>query len=508
MKNKILSILFISFFFFLGINNLGAQTEMNTTLTPEGVLVPRMTTSQRNAIANPIIGFLVFDITTNSFWFYSGGSWDNLRGAQGPAGATGAKGDTGAQGPAGPAGATGLKGDTGATGAQGPAGADGDSHWELNSSNIIYNDGKVGIGTNDPSIKLSVEGGSDVNATNGGILLLGSLNGQNMGLDNNEIQARNSGQAAPLHFNLEGGNTTFNRDGGNTGFGLTDPQSKVHIKGNAGVLSIEGSTHSFIQFYPDSYGAGRKAYFGFGGATSNTLTMANEFADGGLNFRTNGINNRIYINKDGNIGIGTAGPEAKLNIVSGTDVNNADGGILILGTLNGRNIGIDNNEIQARNNGQAASLYINIEGGDTQFNSLGGKVVIGDIPPSLRLGNYKLYVKDGILAERVRVALSSSSRWEDDAFGNYPSLTEMEQHIKKKSHLIGVPSAEELVETGIDVAEMDATLLRQIEWLWEYTIETDKDKQALVEKNIEQSEQIALLIERTERLEKILLDKK
>lgn len=493
MRHKISSILFIGFFLFLGINSLSAQTEMNTTLTPKGVLVPRMTTSQRNAIANPVIGFLVFDITTNSFWFYNGSNWGDLRGAQGPAGATGLKGDTGA---------------TGATGAQGPAGADGDSHWGLNSTKTFYNDGNVGIGTTDPSIKLSVEGGSDVNATDGGILLLGNLDGYNIGLDNNEIQARNNRNPSSLHFNLEGGNTTFNRDGGNLGIGTTSPQHKLHIKGNAGILNLEGSTHTFMQFYPDGYLAGRKAWFGFGSATSNTLTMANEFADGGLNFRTNGVNNRMYINKDGNIGIGTAGPAARLNIFSDSDVNASDGGFLILGSLTNQNIGIDNNEIQSRNNGQAASLYINLEGGDTQFNRDAGKVVIGNIPSSLRRGNYKLYVKDGILAERVRVALSSSSRWQDNAFGKYPSLTEMEAHIKEKSHLIGVPSAKELVETGIDVAEMDATLLRQIEWLWEYTIETDKEKQALAQKNKEQSQQITLLNKRLERLEQILLNDK
>jgi trimeric autotransporter adhesin len=46
--------------------------------TEKGMLVPRMTTTQRTAIASPAAGLLVFDNTTNSFWFYNGSSWTNL----------------------------------------------------------------------------------------------------------------------------------------------------------------------------------------------------------------------------------------------------------------------------------------------------------------------------------------------------------------------------------------------------------------------------------------------
>ncbi|MFH1120710.1 MAG: tail fiber domain-containing protein [Bacteroidota bacterium] len=46
--------------------------------TNRGMLVPRMTTAQRTAIASPASGLLVFDNTTRSFWFYSAGSWVEL----------------------------------------------------------------------------------------------------------------------------------------------------------------------------------------------------------------------------------------------------------------------------------------------------------------------------------------------------------------------------------------------------------------------------------------------
>lgn len=45
--------------------------------TTKGVLIPRMTTLQRTAISPVATGLLVFDTTSQSFWFYSG-SWTEL----------------------------------------------------------------------------------------------------------------------------------------------------------------------------------------------------------------------------------------------------------------------------------------------------------------------------------------------------------------------------------------------------------------------------------------------
>jgi len=46
--------------------------------TSKGVLIPRMTSSQRNSISSPAIGLLVFDTSTKSFWFYNSTAWINL----------------------------------------------------------------------------------------------------------------------------------------------------------------------------------------------------------------------------------------------------------------------------------------------------------------------------------------------------------------------------------------------------------------------------------------------
>lgn len=46
--------------------------------TSKGMLVPRLTTTQRNAITNKATGLLVFDTTVGSFYFYDGTQWVNL----------------------------------------------------------------------------------------------------------------------------------------------------------------------------------------------------------------------------------------------------------------------------------------------------------------------------------------------------------------------------------------------------------------------------------------------
>jgi len=46
--------------------------------TDKGMLIPRMTTAQRGLISNPETGLLVFDTTTNGFWFFNGAIWEEV----------------------------------------------------------------------------------------------------------------------------------------------------------------------------------------------------------------------------------------------------------------------------------------------------------------------------------------------------------------------------------------------------------------------------------------------
>ncbi|MBY0113134.1 MAG: tail fiber domain-containing protein [Phycisphaerales bacterium] len=75
-----------------------------------------------------------------------------------------------------------------------------------------------------------------------------------------------------------GGITYPNR----VGIGTASPATSLHIKGEAGMLNLEGQTHAYVQFYPQGTGVGRRAYIGIPGAGSNGFTVANEVSGGTL----------------------------------------------------------------------------------------------------------------------------------------------------------------------------------------------------------------------------------
>lgn len=52
-----------------------ASSMLDISSTTMGVLIPRMTTAQRTAIAAPATGLEVYDTTTGSFWYYNGTVW-------------------------------------------------------------------------------------------------------------------------------------------------------------------------------------------------------------------------------------------------------------------------------------------------------------------------------------------------------------------------------------------------------------------------------------------------
>ncbi len=118
---------------------------------------------------------------------------------------------------------------------------------------------------------------------------------------------------------------------------------------------------------------------------------------------------------------------------------------------------------------------MSLSGQEIMLLKTSGKVVIGDTTQIQTPGNYNLYVQNGILTERVKVALKHASEWSDDAFDHTPSLTDVETSINKNKHLLEMPSVNTLLQEGYELKEMDALLLKQIEWLWQYVIELSKD---------------------------------
>ncbi len=65
----------------IGTTSPDASSLLELNSTSQGILTPRMTTSQRNGISSPAEGLLVYDTDDNSFYYYSSGSWVALEGA-------------------------------------------------------------------------------------------------------------------------------------------------------------------------------------------------------------------------------------------------------------------------------------------------------------------------------------------------------------------------------------------------------------------------------------------
>ncbi len=97
-----------------------------------------------------------------------------------------------------------------------------------------------------------------------------------------------------------------------------------------------------------------------------------------------------------------------------------------------------------------------------------------------------LAVNGKIMATGVKVALSDASGcWPDYVFKKDYKLTplsEVETFITANSHLPNVPSEAEVKENGINMAEMDAVLLRKIEELPLYMIQLKKENEELSKK--------------------------
>jgi hypothetical protein len=58
--------------------SVNASARLQVDSTTKGFLPPRMTTTQKNAIASPAAGLVVYDSTTNKLCCYNGSTWNDL----------------------------------------------------------------------------------------------------------------------------------------------------------------------------------------------------------------------------------------------------------------------------------------------------------------------------------------------------------------------------------------------------------------------------------------------
>ncbi len=94
-----------------------ASSILDVKSTTKGMLIPRMTTTEKNAIPSKATGLMVYDNTLNQFSYWNGTAWANVAGGGG-----------------------------------------GASQWATSGNNISYDAGNVGINTTTPTAKLDVFG--------------------------------------------------------------------------------------------------------------------------------------------------------------------------------------------------------------------------------------------------------------------------------------------------------------------------------------------------------------
>ncbi|MCP9747551.1 hypothetical protein [Lacihabitans sp. CS3-21] len=122
-------------------------------------------------------------------------------------------------------------------------------------------------------------------------------------------------------------------------------------------------------------------------------------------------------------------------------------------------------------------------------------VTIGDVPASnlkridaVTAGGYNLLVKGGILTEKVKVALVSTTDWADYVFEKsykekMMTLEEVEKFTISNKHLPNVPSAQDMVDKGMEVGQTSKMFMEKIEELTLYMIELNKEVKALKAEN-------------------------
>jgi Chaperone of endosialidase len=260
----------------IGTTTPNASAQLDVTSTTRGFLPPRMTAAQRTAIVSPADGLIVYDSDSAALMIRSTGVWRRLAASA--------------------------------------------SQWISNGQNIYYNAGDVGIGTSNPSYKLSIEHGGQ-----SGILVKSTSGFSAIDIDGFSGDAalrffskgvpKWNVRSAPGTGNFEinsfgdtasfGGNIfTIQRTTGNVGIGVDTPNAKLSV---AGSLFLSGN----IKIADGTQGANKVLTSDATGVASwqNLPSTPSQF------WTANG--NNIQNNNSGNVGIGISFPPESKLVVAG-----------------------------------------------------------------------------------------------------------------------------------------------------------------------------------------------
>ena len=158
-------------------------------------------------------------------------------------------------------------------------------------------DQNVGIGTDAPSVRLHIDGGTDVSPAGGGYVVAGDMGSRNIAVDDNEIMARDNGVATTLHINPQGGDVVMNGAGnGRLGIGSSSPSARLEV-----VADTASQFDNTARFEAPLIG-GRASHIHHG--TLGNWYIRSAHPDGDVIIQDSG----------GNVGIGTNNPQAPLHV--------------------------------------------------------------------------------------------------------------------------------------------------------------------------------------------------
>ena len=390
---------------------------------------------------------------------------------------------------------------------------------------LINKDGNVGIGRT-PAAKLHVAGDviadggpsasfggfqSNAAVTKWGFTQLGRFsagvggNVYSKGFSTNAIGIFN-GATIPEDVFLYNNNSPnagylVLKDNGNVGIGTAKPLS---MNGRQKVLEI-GAIGGLSSDNPGIVLRSGAAY---------TLNPAWELLLSGADKNTDfqlveGTTGRIFVSgATGNVGIGTTTTSTNRLEVNGSA--KVTGQLIIGGSSTTNWLKFATNEY---NSGNGAQIYQDNSGniGFDINSTKNGMLLTHD--GSLEIGQQAVFVNEKlVVAGNARITgqmetgsiLTSSVTtkvWSiapDYVFEKdykLATLEHVEKYLDENKHLPEIPSAKDIKDKGLDLAEMNLKLLKKVEELTLYSIQQNKNA-------IEQSKKIAFLSERLSRVEK------